>query len=270
MSSVFAESTKASYKSHANAYLRYCVYFDRVPVPANQETLVGYVVFLARSLNPRSVNCYLNIIRILHVSAGLKNPLADNWQIKMLKRAIFRLHGTPLVQKDPVTIKMLLDLRRLINFACEFDVCMWSACLTAFFGFLRKSTMLPKSSTSDPKLGLCRKDVVKLSINSFTLVVRHSKTNQFGQRVLSLPYAKCDNKRLCPVRAMIKHLGANDPGSSEPLFVYFWAGTRKILTHKVFTDRLRVLLDRAGYYSSKISPHSFRRGVHLLPSMKPT
>ena len=105
MSAVFADSTKASYKSHANAYLRYCAYFGRTPVPANQDTLVGYVVFLARSLNPRSIPCYMNIIRILHVSAGLKNPLADNWEIQMLKRAIMRKQGIPLVQKEPITLQ---------------------------------------------------------------------------------------------------------------------------------------------------------------------
>ena len=260
MGAVFADSTKSSYKSHANAYLRYCAFFDRVPVPAHQETLIGYVVFLARSLNPRSINCYLNIIRILHVCAGYKNPLADNWELKMLKRAIFRKHGVPLVQKEPITVDMLLDIRSLLDFKCDFDVCMWAACLIAFYGFLRKSTLLPKTSTVDAKQCLCRRDVVDLQIESFVLTIRHSKTNQFGQRVLSLPFAKCQNKRLCPVRALIRHLSINTPQPDNCLFIYRESGSLKRLTHSVFTERLKVLISQAGYDSSSISPHSFRRG----------
>ena len=99
-----------------------------------------------------------------------------------------------------------------------------------------------------------------MSLKSFSLTIRHSKTNQFGQRVLVLPFASCVNKRLCPVRAMIKHLGANDPSLDEPLFVFLDAGVKKRLTHSKFTSELKLHLTRAGFDSSNISPHSFRRG----------
>ena len=119
---VFAESTKASYKTHAVAYLRFCKYYDCVPVPACQQTLVGYVVFLSRSLKPSSIKCYLNIIRILHVCAGFKNPLENNWEVSMLFRAISRCHGTPPVQKTPISIPMLLSIHKKLSFACKFDI----------------------------------------------------------------------------------------------------------------------------------------------------
>ena len=90
-----AMSTKATYRSFLNAYLHYCKYFGRTPVPADQLTLVSYVAFLARSLNPNSVAGYLNVICVLHLSVGLSNPLEDNWEITMLRRAFARIKGTP-------------------------------------------------------------------------------------------------------------------------------------------------------------------------------
>ena len=93
LGSVLAETTKKTYMCHLGSYLRYCSYFNRIPVPADQATMLGYAVFLARSLNPRSIVCYLNIVRIIHLCAGLPNPLANNWELNLIKWGINRVHG---------------------------------------------------------------------------------------------------------------------------------------------------------------------------------
>ena len=107
---VFAEATQATYKTHLNAYMTYCAYYHQTPVPAKQSTIVGYVVFLARSIASSSIPSYLNIIRILHSSVGLPNPLYMNWEVNMLKRAVSRLKGRPPQQKSPITIPILLAM----------------------------------------------------------------------------------------------------------------------------------------------------------------
>jgi hypothetical protein len=80
----FAESIKAAYRSHQNAYLRFCIYFSLTPVPASQDTLKTYVAFLARSIKPAGINGYLNIVEIMHLEAGLENPLVANFELNML------------------------------------------------------------------------------------------------------------------------------------------------------------------------------------------
>jgi hypothetical protein len=82
--SAFAETTKSSYRTHLNTYLRFCLFFGRVPVPADQFTLKTYMAFLARTLKPTSVNCYMNIVRIMHLKAGLDNPIKDNFELGMI------------------------------------------------------------------------------------------------------------------------------------------------------------------------------------------
>ena len=257
---VFAESTKACYKSQLLAYLRYCKFFNRAPLPANQLTLVGYLVFLARSLNVNSIPSYLNIIRLLHLNAGLKNPLHENWELSMLKRAINRLKGQPPIQKEPITLEMLLAIRRQLNFSSPIDACFWCACMLAFYGFLRKSTLLPKSDKAHYTGCLSRFDIGNLSVDSFMLRVRNSKTIQFGQRVLSIPFASCKNSFLCPIRALVMHLSSAKLASTDLLFSTYVGEARHVLTQPLFTKRLKELIGNAGFAAKGISPHSFRRG----------
>jgi hypothetical protein len=108
--SAFAESTKATYRTHLNSYLRFCLYFGRVPVPADQVTLKAYVAFLARSIKSSGINSYLNIVRIMHLEAGLVNPLCDNYELNMVKRGVARQLGSPPEQKLPITIDILCKL----------------------------------------------------------------------------------------------------------------------------------------------------------------
>ena len=259
-SAAFAQSTKSTYNSYMNAYFRYCKYFQRVPVPADQLTLVGYLAFLARSLNPSSIGGYLNVIRILHVSVGLENPLQDNWELDMLKKAFARLKGSPPVQKFPITLTILAQISSLLNFSSPTDLCFWAALLIGFFGFLRKSTLLLKTCSSLPSSGICRSDVFNITTSSFSIVIRHSKTIQFGQRVLALPFAACSVPLLCPVRALLFHLVASPMASDRPLFSYSTPAGFVVLSQVPFVKRLKSLLAVAGYKASQYSAHSLRRG----------
>jgi hypothetical protein len=158
--SAFAESTKAAYRTHMNSYLRFCLYFRKVPVPAESDTLKAYSAFLARSIKPAGIGGYLNIVRIMHLEAGLDNPLKDSFELRMIKRGISRQLGTPALQKLPVTVEMLRRMYPLCAFESSFELAFWAALLIGFFGLIRKSSLLLKNSWVDPETGLCRCDIV--------------------------------------------------------------------------------------------------------------
>ena len=86
-----ASSTKAAYKTHLMTFLRFCFYYEICPVPIDQNSLACYVAHLARTLSPSSVGIYLNIVRIMHLETGLANPLAENFEVAMIKRGINRV-----------------------------------------------------------------------------------------------------------------------------------------------------------------------------------
>ena len=232
----YAKSTQAAYKTHLKTYLRFCCYNGCVPVPASQETLSCYVAFLARSLSPSSIASYLNIIRILHLDAGLANPLENNWELQMVRRGVARLRGVPVKQKLPITLALLRDFfPYLDHYSSSFDKSFWAAALIASFGFFRKSTILPISAGAPG--GICRRDVQGLTRVSFDLVVRHTKTIQFGQRVLTLPFVHCLDHRLCPVRALLSHLTSSPAPMDAHIFTFPSSGKLCLLTHSTFVAK---------------------------------
>jgi hypothetical protein len=186
----YADSTKKTYRSQTKCFLNFCFKYGHVPVPASQETLCFYMSFLARTLNPASIPGYMNVIRILHVESGFDNPLQNNWELKLLHRGISRMLGVPPKQKLPITVEILLDIAKYIG-DHPSDAAFWCACLLAFYGFMRKSTLIPMPDALVRGKFIARKDVRNLTLNGFTLDVKHSKTIQFGQKVHSLPFVQC-------------------------------------------------------------------------------
>jgi hypothetical protein len=258
--SYFALSTQKTYRSQLRRFLQFCLDFDCVPVPASQETLLCYAAYLACSLSASSIPNYLNVIRLLHLEAGLVNPLEGNFELNMLKRGIRRVKGVPPCQKEPITIEILRQMYGHLELAKPADLSFWSVALIAFFGFLRKSSVLPDSQNFDAKKTLLRSDVSKLCLSSFVLQCRHSKVVQFEKKVLMLPYVACNDLSLCPVRALLAHFGASPLGARRPLFNYLCMGRECAMTQADFVSRLKSLLCKVSVKAADYSAHSFRRG----------
>jgi hypothetical protein len=136
-SAVFSESTKKTYKSQASSYMKFCLNFGLIPIPASQETLVTYCSYLARSLSASSLPGYLNVVRLMHIEAGFANPFLNNWEISSIQKGISRSLGKPPRQKSPITVRVLLDLFRTLG-SSSFESAFWAACMVAFYGFLMK------------------------------------------------------------------------------------------------------------------------------------
>jgi hypothetical protein len=258
--SAFAKSTKAAYRTHRNTFLRFCLYFGLTPVPAEQVTLKSYVAFLARSIKPASIGGYLNIIRILHLEAGLDNPLDKNFEVNLIKRGVSRQLGTPAIQKLPLDVEMLRLMFDCYDFTSAVDVAFWSALLLGFFGLLRKSSLLLKSVREKPSSGIRRCDVVNMQFDSFVLLVHRTKTIQFGDRVLRIPFVSCSDDRLCPVRALLRHLTMSKLPAGSSLFNYCCGGRLHLLCQAEFVSKLRFGLGSLGLNPLLYSGHSLRRG----------
>ena len=191
------EPPRKTYSSQQLAYLRFCVHFGLRPVPAERYTMIIYTAFLARSLKPTSIPSYLNVVRLMHAEARLPSPLED-WELGMVRRGIARTLGCPPKQKLAITLDILLAMHARIDFSLPILRAFWAACLVAFYAFLRKSSLVPKGSTRDG-LYLCTRDVVFDNEHDLVyLQIRHSKTIQFGQRLLTIPLSGHPRAELCP------------------------------------------------------------------------
>lgn len=259
-SKTYAESTKASYRTHLKTYLRFCIRFSFVAVPATQVCLMAYVAYLARSLKPSSIGSYLNIIRIMHLEAGFDNPLECNFAIANLRKGIERQLGSPPKQMLPITCEMLVEIRKHLSFLCASDISFWCICMMGFYGFLRKATLLPISAANPGDSCIMFRDVVWHDNDTLTINIGKTKTIQCHERVLRLPFVACKGSLLCPIQAMknLLHVSPKNPDLS--LFAFEDRNGLQMWTHNSFVTRLRKILCSAGFEASSISCHSFRRG----------
>ena len=114
----FASSTVATYKSRLCGYLRFCLFFGYQPVPCKPFHLLRYVVYLARTLSPTNIPCYLNVVHILHLQYGFPNrleaPLFKNRKT-LLIRGIMRVKSEPISQKRNILGGMLSGILLLFS-----------------------------------------------------------------------------------------------------------------------------------------------------------
>ena len=135
------------------------------PVSANEKTVVMYAAYLARRLRPTSVRQYLNIVRAMHLEAGLSNPLKDSWFISSTLKGIHRAKGTAVNRKSPITPCILLRIKKELKMSDRNDIVFWAACLVMFFSLFRKANLfqnksLMRTSTSPGTL-LCSMPTVR-------------------------------------------------------------------------------------------------------------
>ncbi len=92
-------------------------------------------------LAPLICDLGINAERLLHVEAGLSNPIQDNWKVKSVLQGIKRVKGASSGYKLPITPTHLLAIKQHLCLRNVQDRQLWAAILTAFFGLLRVSNI---------------------------------------------------------------------------------------------------------------------------------
>lgn len=161
----------------------------------------------------------------------------------------------------PMTSEILYAIKLRLNLSLPEDISFWAVCMIGFYGFLRKASMLPKCAKNHGTDCLLKGDAIINSLYLCTLKVRKTKTIQFGERILSIPYCANPGQPLCPVTALFQLFTISAKPDSSPLFSFRGAGnTWSCWTQDSFVTRLRKMLTAIGLDASAYSGHSFRRG----------
>lgn len=258
----FAASTSKTYLTQLSTYLQFCAQMNICTIPLSQENLGRYIAFLSRRLCFSSVRQYLNAVRLVHLEAGMQNPLEKNWYVSSILKGVRRLKGDASIQKLPITLDILKKIFLNLDLHSSFDRTFWAACLVGFFSFFRKSNLLVQSHLLfDPSRNLCTNDV-QFTVEGAILTVRWSKVIQFKERILRIPLPKIPDSPFCPSTALLQ-LALESPPCPHPvpLFCYSWLGASHVpMTQSRFTEKLRACLVTIGLDASKYSGHSLRRG----------
>ncbi|KAK7485543.1 hypothetical protein BaRGS_00023231 [Batillaria attramentaria] len=73
--------------------MEFCNKLGIPPVPVTEREVALFATYLARRLKPSSVRQYINIVRIMHLEAGLGHPFEQSWLVKTTLRGIDREKG---------------------------------------------------------------------------------------------------------------------------------------------------------------------------------
>lgn len=137
---------------------------------------------------------------------------------------------------------------------------MWCSFVFAFFGFLRKSNLVPRSLAAFDSVKHISRGSIAKTAYGLCLSINWSKTNQYQERVLQLPLVSITGHILDPVWAF-ENMCKLAPGHSKvPAFSYRSGnGTLNTVTYSQFTRELLSRLGMLGLDATKFGGHSFRR-----------
>lgn len=213
-----AASTEQTYSSAEKRFLDFCSLSRPTSgtcLPANEDTLIKYAAFLARSIKYSSIKGYLAAVRHFHIRRGFELDLNKCLRLQLVCRGIKRSQGTNQTRiRLPITIKHLRLFHSLlaISYTSNYDsVMIWAAMTLAFFGFLRLGELTCNSKFS-PETHISPEDVTFLpsweNPDHLSVHIKISKTDSFrsGQTIL----IGKTHQPVCPVQAMKAYLSTRD------------------------------------------------------------
>ena len=193
-----AASTRKTYSSGERRFLDFCtLHSPHKPIPTDEETLIQYVAYLAKTIKHSSIKGYLAAVRHLHICSGYDLNLKKFIRLQLVCRGMKRSQGDSSRIRLPITIthlKLFFQLLAIPNTTSYDSIMLWAAMTLAFFGFLRLGEMTCNSPFS-PALHLSPCDITFLpnflSPEHMSVRIKVSKTDPFrsGQGRLPSQYA---------------------------------------------------------------------------------
>ncbi len=225
--------------------------------PVSLNTICLYAQFLSRSFKTvAAIRNYLSGVKLMHLHLGLDCPNLNQYDLTTVLKGLARLNPHCPKQALPITPEILNKIYFELNHRDPADSTLWCMMLLGFFLMLRKSNLVPLSQQNfDPQKNLCRGDIT-CAPDCMLVVIKWSKTIQFGERKLTLPLVAIDKSYLCPVRAFKKMTKLNPAPEKGPAFVV----RGKPVTYMQLQIGLREAIGKIGLEPKGYSSHSLRRG----------
>ncbi|XP_033728133.1 uncharacterized protein LOC117317432 [Pecten maximus] len=192
----------------------------------------------------------------MHKISGFDDPVATDYQLKLVLRGIKRDLGTAQSPVAAISPHQLLKIKAVLNLNDLSDLVFWCACLIAFYGLLRPGSVTVKGSTFDKDTDVRRIDLLPHEWG-FLLCLSKTKTIQFREKAVEVVLPMTGNA-LCPASAL--HALLRRTGPIDTLGPLLIQEDGSPLSYKAFCAKLQLSLKLAGEENSQIRAHSFRRG----------
>jgi hypothetical protein len=257
----YAEGSLSARRSQTRKFLGFCSKYQLSPIPVTVQDLCHYAVYLSGMLQYSSLIAYIDGVRWLHIFMEYSEAPISHPKVKLVLRGLKRTLSQQTHQKLPFTPEMLLRIKSVLDLSIPLDKTLWAVILCGWYGFFRRSNLLPASRPKfDPRIHLRWVDFT-MTDWGFLIAVRWFKTIQFRQRTLLIPFMGVPNHPLCPRSAVSNYFQSVPAPDSSPAFVVpDEQGHLKTLTYSSFSSHLNRVLSLAGYQTTLFATHSLRRG----------
>ena len=205
---------------------------------------------------------------MLHLERHLSHPYQDNYHVSSVLKGVKRLKGNHHNAKQVLTLQQLHAMVSFLDVSCIRDLQISCALLLCFHGLLRISSVtVPNKHTWDAGKILTKDDIM-VSPAGCTLRLRHSKTNQYKDRVFEAVVPTTSHPKFCPTLNLInfqRHAGQFT--GSDPALEFTSAEGRLVtLTPTDVRAALHRLVKASGLDPSSYNTHSLRRSgaTHLF------
>jgi hypothetical protein len=150
-----AHSTQRNYGAYVRYYLESCFKFNLRALAPEKLTVCLYVTQLASTCSYWAIKQYMNGVRVLHLEAGLMDPLPSFFNLERTLRGIKRVKGDARPnRKLAVTPDILARIIRRLDLFNPGNLAFVAALLVAFFGFFRKANVCPVKDTANPAVDM--------------------------------------------------------------------------------------------------------------------
>ena len=166
-----------------------------------------------------------------------------------------------------MTPGLLEKIYKVVKLDKERQLATWVTMLGGFFMVLRKSNLVPLSRVYDMVHNITRRDV-RYHAGVMVVVIRWSKTDQFGQNPDKILMVADKNNPLCPVH-WILHMVDKIPAKPDNLFSYRNKKGLVPVTYRDLMVQMRQWIQEIGVKNpNRYSSHSLRRGASSMARKK--
>lgn len=165
----YAPETERAWRSDSKLWFRWCHLNNEIPIPATPSAVAAFVDVMAQSSAPASIRRYVATIASLHKFADMPSPTKETEVILALKR-MSREKGTRQKQAKGLNRPIIDHFLDKMNLNCrDVRVSRDMAIIS-----LAYDTLCRRSE-------LAAMDIEDLDLETETILIRKSKTDQSGQ-----------------------------------------------------------------------------------------
>ena len=259
VTSGYRPKTLAAQNTHLSTFVQFCEFIGVSHINIDPGVVIAFIEYLVlNDLTHGTILGYISSLKQCYKMYNLCHQAFEHEWVRLAMRGISR---TVL---SSVRVKAVFDVQQVLRIVeiCDtvpYGVTYKCVFLTALFGFLRLSNLVPTSSTTFNVLEhLARGDIFS-GPTHWTMLVKWSKTLQKSSQFATVQLPVLKGSPLCPVRALQTMLHQIPLGNNSPMFCYLQGNEVLSLTQSKVRKMLKDIVSYMGLSPERYPFHTFRR-----------